>query len=746
MVTRDRSVRERALVLLFVCAGLLTLALVPSSGASYTGSRSASEQWSTTSANYGCELGGTVVKAVQKGTSSIGGGGSPAGPATFSVTATITAVDTGKAFLMFTTASPGNGIIPGAVVVRGELTNSTTVTFTRETSEAAPVQMDVAWTVVEYACGVSVQRGSVLVNALTTNVALVAVDTSRAFVLWSKTPKNTDTGWNADDAALVELTSSTNLRISTAQAPTGHMFSWQVVEFTVAGAAAVQRGTTTAFNNTSASSTAVTVASASDPSRSFVLVDVLHSLAFGAEGPRLISGRLTSSTSLVLERDTAASALLDVAWQVVTLNEGSYVQTGSVDATGASTTATWNATDASRTNVIAAGQLGFGQGVGRSTGTVGSGQARLTTTSTTVTVTRTSTATGASFEVFRIEWGGPGSTWNSGYGLRRRIVVSATNSGGLPTGYSVPVTLDHAAAVAGSTSVASGDDVRVAHFDGSVWTELDRVLGDGSSWNQASTTLWFKTSAAVAASANTALATDGEYWLYTGNPSAAGPPSSASSVYLFADDFESGNLAKWTQPVAAGAFTASTDRAHRGTYSVRLNAITNSLRLLKASGVNTAGVALSAYWYLTSPYATDYVGFAVRDTTTNGSTITNHSAGFLNSGGLGWNLSHFSNSTYGEDANAAAQTVTADSWVRMTLELQPASGTQQANGIRVLKNGAALNPSSGYVTVTPVAASGSISLSTYNVPGGSLVYVDDIIARSLVVPEPTAATGTVQRV
>ena len=83
-----------------------------------------------------------------------------------------------------------------------------------------------------------------------------------------------------------------------------------------------------------------------------------------------------------------------------------------------------------------------------------------------------------------------GPCWDANYAYRKKITITA-GSADIPADYSVSVTLDHAALVSAGKSLASGDDLRVAHWDGSSWTELDRVLEPLSAWNDASTQIWF---------------------------------------------------------------------------------------------------------------------------------------------------------------------------------------------------------------------------------------------------------------
>jgi uncharacterized protein DUF2341 len=142
--------------------------------------------------------------------------------------------------------------------------------------------------------------------------------------------------------------------------------------------------------------------------------------------------------------------------------------------------------------------------------------------------------------------------WNTNYLYRRPLTVS-TGAAAVGVGYSELVTFNHAALVAAGKSLANGDDVRVVHWNSGAcsWTELDRVLGDtAGAWNQAATALWFRLSAAIAANAS-----DGDYYLYYGNPAAAAPPANPKNVFFFWDDFPGAGLgASWAvlRPPAAG--------------------------------------------------------------------------------------------------------------------------------------------------------------------------------------------------
>lgn len=156
-------------------------------------------------------------------------------------------------------------------------------------------------------------------------------------------------------------------------------------------------------------------------------------------------------------------------------------------------------------------------------------------------------------------------SFNAAWHLRRQITVTpgvADAGADVPAAYSVPLQFDHAALVTAGKALASGNDVRIAYWTGSNWVELDRVLDAGSAWNSATTTIWFKKPAAIPASG-----TDNNYYVYYSNAAADAPPSSSANVFLFADDFESGNLSKWTQ-VPAALWAANNTHTHSGAFAV----------------------------------------------------------------------------------------------------------------------------------------------------------------------------------
>jgi len=138
-----------------------------------------------------------------------------------------------------------------------------------------------------------------------------------------------------------------------------------------------------------------------------------------------------------------------------------------------------------------------------------------------------------------------GAWWFTNFDYRYPISIPAGASI-LPINYSIPVTFNHAAAVTAGKSLASGDDVRVVWWNPGTlaWVELDRVIDPDNGWNSATTTVWFRTQAAIGAGA-----TNTDYYLYYGDvATAAAPLQNELNVFSFFDDFPGAAIdaTKWT--------------------------------------------------------------------------------------------------------------------------------------------------------------------------------------------------------
>ncbi|MDZ7379745.1 MAG: DUF2341 domain-containing protein, partial [candidate division KSB1 bacterium] len=313
----------------------------------------------------------------------------------------------------------------------------------------------------------------------------------------------------------------------------------------------------------------------------------------------------------------------------------------------------------------------------------------------------------------------PTPWWNSSYLYRQKITVTA-GSVSVPSGYSVAVILNHASLVTAGKSLLSGNDVRVVYWNGASWVELDRVLDSGSAWNNSSTKIWFRTQAAIAASAS-----DGNYHLYYGNPSAVAPPTNPANVFLFSDDFESGTLGKWT--VLNGLWQIATDQPRSGTYALKYPAETGLDAHIDANpALNEANIYFDAWWRFNDAGTVD-IAQVVR----GAGGATNHSGYETNlEGTAGWDIAKQISGAWSELAPNAG-TPAANTWTRIGVAIY---GT----GVRIFKDGTQINPASGSFNVGTELASGNVGFRKWAIGTGFRAWwVDDVVARRYVDPEPT---------
>ncbi len=471
------------------------------------------------------------------------------------VSVPITAVDPTDAFVVASLRSDSNQ--PADSVVQVDLSpGGTAVELVRSTDAVTPPSITVAWSVVEYGCGLSVQRGTVNGDGTgQLDVTIGAVDPAASFVLVSSAPEATAASYGADDLYIAELINATTLRIRAdgSAFDTGRTFAWQVVSFDDPADAAVQT-VTTSLSSAQASDT-ITLGSAVNVDSTFLLATATSTSTGADIGERLIRAHLVDANTVAVDRSLTGDSI-DVSIQVVDLRDGSTVRHGTVDlsASQSSAAVTIAPVDTSRavavSTVAQPGVAAGGMTDHAADDVAGEGSATIAVTDpTTVTVTRDGTASNASFGWQVIEWAGP-TWWDGDYQFRQRIDVTA-DSVAAPGGYTVPLTFDHAALVNTGLSLANGNDVRVIRWDGSAWTELDRILDDDSAWNQASTSLLFRTVDPIAADAADT------YWLYYGHASAAAPPVDPEAVYLLHENFDAGNMGDFVdQSVGVGWYQA----------------------------------------------------------------------------------------------------------------------------------------------------------------------------------------------
>jgi hypothetical protein len=307
-----------------------------------------------------------------------------------------------------------------------------------------------------------------------------------------------------------------------------------------------------------------------------------------------------------------------------------------------------------------------------------------------------------------------------GWQHRRQLTIT-TDASAAPAGYSIAVTLDHQALVAAGKSLASGNDLRVARWTGNAWQEIDRVLDAGSTWNSSSTRIWFRTQAPIAGTTQ-----EQSYYVHYGNAAAGAPPANPDNVFLFADDYESGTLARWSQSVPSWSNVAT--RPHRGTRSMRHGAEgPQGRRIVAAPELDVGDVYLEAWWNVSSLDNTFNVAQMPRFRSGTGMY---YSLFCLCIGAqMGFNIASYLNNVY-TDIALPTGNPQPNTWMRVGTAMH-------AGWYRVFFN----NQLALQVNNLTAIASGNIGFDKFVVPAGNEVWIDDVVARRFVFPEPTSTTG-----
>ena len=250
---------------------------------------------------------------------------------------TFTAVDPAKSFIIC--SDSGNFSDVNTARYTCEITNNgTNLTFTNFSVDATNI---IVWHVIEFDGGVTVQRGNTSANAncnssnsswTSCDTTITQVDVTKTFTLISER-MNSATGsideeWRlrAQFANLSGNNSST-LQLVRSEAGIAMVTAWQVITM---DSATVQRGTISMVGT----ATSTTVGSA----QGFNSVTAANSFLFftwkagtataGVEQRYFVRGSLAASL-LTFKRDGGlASADMDIAWEVVSMDDGSDVVRG----------------------------------------------------------------------------------------------------------------------------------------------------------------------------------------------------------------------------------------------------------------------------------------------------------------------------------------------------------------------------------------------------------------------------------
>lgn len=159
----------------------------------------------------------SAIKSIQRGTASFVDGAT-------SATVSVTGVDLTKAVLLVTynNSSSDNA----AMFINGVITNSTTLTFTRDTGSRANY---FSWQLIEFNNVKSLQSGIFTLGVATSGtVTISTVTTSKAIVFISFTGTSSNIYY---DVVSAELTNATTITFKKGGAGGSNEIAWQVIEF-----------------------------------------------------------------------------------------------------------------------------------------------------------------------------------------------------------------------------------------------------------------------------------------------------------------------------------------------------------------------------------------------------------------------------------------------------------------------------------------------------------------------------------
>src|SRR5882762_2057449 len=326
-----------------------------------------------------------------------------------------------------------------------------------------------------------------------------------------------------------------------------------------------------------------------------------------------------------------------------------------------------------------------------------------------------------------------GATWNFTRTITATVGANAPFNG--YNGYSVSITgFDTAALVATGKMRADCNDLRIARFAASTWTQLDRQV---INCNTANTTVWFKLQADIAANGS-----DASYSMFYGNPTAGAPPANLNNVYLAYDNFDSDTLnqppAGWTVQ-GGGPWNVVADV---GTNRIlrESNAAAGNRNIIKFSSVTTErDVWVQSDVRMTSANALESTGCPVGRV--SGATAANLTAyrsclQFITIGVLpnqrvsqlaSWNAGTF---------NSLQEPLYP--WIDSTFYTVGGAFFGSPATLRTFVNGILQAPS--IVGNNNVTTAGSVGLFVYD--GNPVNYdFDNFLARRYTEPEPTTAVG-----
>jgi hypothetical protein len=304
-------------------------------------------------------------------------------------------------------------------------------------------------------------------------------------------------------------------------------------------------------------------------------------------------------------------------------------------------------------------------------------------------------------------------------GSRSRWPLSIVTTGLTPTrgyvGYTLQATFDSRDGVDAGLLNASASDLRVFFQSDAGWVEVDRLI-EGA--NTATTLVRFPAQAEL-----TPSVPDKRYAFFSGPFDGGAALARPDAVYLFTDDFEAGNLARWS--IRSGGWTWANDRQHGGTGALKFPTETNNVdRFIElANPLNESDVMFEAWWN-TSNAGDSNFSQCVR---VQPSVLTHYETTLEDNSG--WDISRMTNGSWTELANNAG-TLTQDQWIKVGIAIRDRDISVFRNGVRII------NP---IQVVQGGPTSGSFGFRKWSI-GGAL-WIDDVTVRRWTDPDPAVTVS-----
>jgi len=289
----------------------------------------------------------------------------------------------------------------------------------------------------------------------------------------------------------------------------------------------------------------------------------------------------------------------------------------------------------------------------------------------------------------------------------RRAPVTISNPGSGLTDFQVKVDVTYDADMQ-----PDFDDIRFVDSDDS--TEL-------SHWRESytastSATFWVKVPSIP--SGNKTI------YMYYGNATASSA-SDGDATFVFFDDFESGNLDKWTI-VTDTFWSVATDQKHSGTYSLKAGATSSSDKYIVATGVNESDLVYESWWYVTATSPDICSQFRASPTTPYNDYHINWEGQ--------WTIAKLVGGSW-TSLNAVSGTLPTNTWFETTIIIKESPGQ-----MRFLKDDVQINPASGWLNVGTDHISGTVGHRAWT--ANNNWWIDDVRARKYASPEPTTTLGS----